>query len=266
MGVATSGLRPDEAKPFPQSGYVDASPASGGQLRAPRRESPVYYLDSLGLEKLGYRHEVAIGRDQNCDIVVVNPGKADHVRCHADIDALLLGAAHIGTASRTFGHCRMAGGARGRRTPPLTRNDRHAHAGKCVHHSRRPSVKFPVCFAGRVVGTVEIQPLKFTCGGGVNDCRRGARKYRSKPRPVCAERLVCIPHGESEIPEINEHPHAMAGPWSWLVIGHLGIHKTQGRARRPWGDDNRTPCLPVWAVVRWVMLKQTYAHRIGSAS
>ena len=55
MGGAASGLRPSEAKAFPQSGNVDASPASGGQLRAPRWESPVYHLDTPGLQELGHR-------------------------------------------------------------------------------------------------------------------------------------------------------------------------------------------------------------------
>lgn len=43
--------------------------------------------------------------------------------------------------------------------------------------------------------------------------------------------------------------------WSGLrQVNAIVPAKIQGRTRRPWGQDDRTPCLPVWAAVRWVVL------------
>ncbi len=57
----------------------------------------------------------------------------------------------------------------------------------------------------------------------------------------------------------------MTGDLNRNVSGHIASHhKIQGRTRRPWGNDNRTPYLPFRAVVRWVFLNSNVCPLVGS--
>ena len=174
---------------------------------------------------------------------------------HPDIAALLLGPVHVGTTAGAGGQRLVAAGARWRRTLPLARSHRHLHAGEGGHDSRCPAVEFLVCFAGQVIGAIEVQPLVVA--------GRGARQHRPQLRPVREEGLVHALHVQSVVPEVDEHADAVSGDrWkdSLRSSPRMGP-KTQGRTRRPWGQDDRTPDLPVWAAVRWVVLDSKCTRR-----
>ena len=155
---------------------------------------------------------------------------------------------HWATAAWQAGH---AGGG----TLLLARHDRHAHAGKCIHHRRCPAVLFPACLAGRVVGTVEVQTLILARRGGIDDGGRGVRQHRSESRPVRAERLVGIAHGERVVPEVYEHADAVAWAMDRIVTGHYLSVQNTGTHEASLGSRLSDPVLPVWAVVRWAVLR-----------
>ena len=58
-------------------------------------KSPMQNLDAAGFEELDEGYEVLVGGDEDGGVVVVDPGELDHVCGDADVDAFLLGAAHV---------------------------------------------------------------------------------------------------------------------------------------------------------------------------
>ncbi len=241
-----------------QAGNTNAPPAPPGQVCAQRRESPMNNLDASGFKKLCYRHEVLIGRNQHRNVVVVGPGQADHVRSHPEIDTLLFGASHVRTASGAGCHFDVACGAARRGALLLPWDYRNAHSREAAHFGCRPSKQFPVLISVWIVGAVEIQPLVLTRTSRSNELGCRARQHRPEPGPVRAEVRIDIPHGERVVPEVDEHPYTMAlrvyvvGRWT----GHgSGVQKYRDAQRRPWGHGDRPPLAPVWAAIRWALLK-----------
>ena len=71
-------------------------------------------LDTPGLQEFGDWYEVLVGRDEHGNIIVIDPSEADHVRCHADIDALLLCPPHVSAAGSALGYLLVTRWATGR--------------------------------------------------------------------------------------------------------------------------------------------------------
>lgn len=57
-------------------------------------------LKAFALQKFRYRDKVAISRNKHRDVVGFRPSQADHIGDHTSIDALFLGASHVGLAIR----------------------------------------------------------------------------------------------------------------------------------------------------------------------
>ena len=174
-------------------------------------------------------------------IVVVGPGQADHVRGHPEIDTLFFGASHVGAACGAGGHLVVACRAFGRRTLLLSWNNRNPHTGETAHLGRRPAKQFPVLLSVWVVGAVEIQPLVLTrTRRRGNELRCGARQDRPERRPIRAEVLVDVPHGERVVPEVypqmdplrqvsNPDRNARACPYRYPAVpGGISCRVSQG--------------------------------------
>ena len=136
--------------------------------------------DTLGFKEFGHRYEIPIRRYEHRDVVIVNPGKTDHVNRHPDIDTLLLGSTHVGIAVGTFFYYRMADGTRRWRSLLLSLDDRYLHAGKSIHYRCCPLMMLPFFFTGRIVGTIEVEPSILTHRLGIDDRSRSLRQNRTQ--------------------------------------------------------------------------------------
>ena len=128
--------------------------------------------------------------------------------------------------------------------------DRSTDATRLSH---APASGLPRMSRPRRTGDPPCQQRRARCGG-IDDRGRSTRQHWPEPRPVRSKRLVGIAHGERVVPEVDEHADAVACALDRTLSGMSVRAKIQGRTRRPWGRDDRTPYLPVWAVVRWVVL------------
>ena len=181
----------------------------------------MYDLDAAGSQKLGHRYQVLVGGNQYGDVIVVRPGETDHVRCHTNVNTLLLRAPHGRPASGTGGYLPMASRAAWWRPPLLPRNHRDTHTGKGVHYRRCPPMQIPIPFPVRVEGSVEVQPLIL---------------------------LRCVQ-------EIDEYPYTVASTMCGLIGVQVAIqNKKRDAGRRPWSIPDRTPVFPLWAAIRWVVM------------